>query len=351
MKNPLNNKNINNKNIIILLSILFVLLFWILYYFVPNVIVSFFFKSFLGNLILLIIAVFVAIKNYRYGIPLLVFFILLILFVPNHFNFKEGFYWDAKTKTDFLNVQQTLNRNAVFDLESIQKQASKKEVDYLLKNNMWPWSQQTKNLYEASILNNPYVRTYPKNSTTEARKMYNENVILEILADQTKEGRFFSTGVEINKGSNMEADGVGNFGYNSGLITNLYNPIIKCHPKTPNSNQYVLKSEEYIGDDGITGEHIILTKDVDINNLENIIPGFTFLKEPCNPCSAVAYNNDPKYDCPFSLNIKNTKTGITPVWKYLWDIDNTPIPNNILNSNEIISGTNANNFNLPPFNK
>jgi len=255
---------------------------------------------------------------------------------------KEGFYWDNQTKTNFLNVQRSINRNKIFDVESIQKQASEKEVDYLLKNNKWPWTKTTEKLYEESISNNPFIQNNSKDSLLNARKVYNNKVMLDILADQTKEGRFLSTGVEINTGKNMVSDGVGNFGYNSGLITNLYNPLIKCHPKTPNSDYYVLKSEEYIGDDGITGEHTIVTKDVDINHLEEIIPGFTFLDKPCNPCSALAYNNDPKYDCPFSLNVKNTNEGISNVWRYLWKLGG-----NYDKTTEV----NANTFALPPFNK
>ena len=271
-------------------------------------------------------------------------FCLIILFIFGIFSItsksKEGFYWDNQTKTNFLNVERTINRNKIFDVESIQKQASVKEVDYLLKYGKWPWSKTTKKLYEESISNNPFIQNYSKDSSLNASKVYNEKVILEILANESKEGIFLSTGVEVNTGKNMVADGVGEFGYNSGLITNLYNPKIKCHPKTPNSNYYVLKSEEYIGDDGITGEHVIETKDVDINHLEEIIPGFEFLDKPCNPCSAVSYNNDPTYNCPFSLNVKNTDKGISNIWKYLWRLDDK-------NDDEV----NANTFVLPQFNK
>lgn len=345
--------NEEDKNMLLLFIVIIVLI-WLLYYFIPSLFASLF-KTFLGNVILFIILVFVSVNNYKIGILLFILFIFLSrfeFFSRNYnYNYKEGFFWDNKTTTDFLSVQNTINRNKIFVVDDIKKQASQKEAEYLIKNSEWPWSNETEQLYKASILNNPFIQTYNKDSIIDAKRTYNNKVILDILSNQTKEGRFLSTGVEVHTGKNMMADGVGYFGYNSGLIKNLYNPTIKCHPKYPNSNEYVLKSEEYIGDDGITGEHVIVTKDVDINNLENIIPGFTFLDKPCNPCSALAYNNDPKYNCPFSLNVKNTNTGISAVWEYLWSIDKDPINKRNLNSKRDITGeVNANTFKLPPFN-
>ena len=59
---------------------------------------------------------------------------------------------------------------------------------------------------------------------------------------------------------------------------------------------------------------------LDYNDLENKIPGFKFIKEPCNPCQAL--NVNPSYNCPFSLKTKNNTTGrISDVWKYLWNLN------------------------------
>jgi hypothetical protein len=60
--------------------------------------------------------------------------------------------------------------------------------------------------------------------------------------------------------------------------------------------------------------------ELDYNDLENVIPGFKFLKQPCNPC--IALNAKPNYTCPFSVKTKNNPTGtISQVWKYLWNLD------------------------------
>jgi hypothetical protein len=289
-------------------------------------------------------------KNYIYGIILVIVFIVLARF--SYLSQKEGFEWGDKTVTDFLKVQQTLNKNIIFEPEYIQKQASKEEVDYFLKNNMWPWSNEVRYLYEASVLNNPYVQTYPKDSIIDARKVYNQRAILDILSDQSKEGRFLSNGVQINEGNENELleNGTGDFGYNSGLI-HKNRPVIKCHPETPNSNNYVLKKQKFVGYGGIMGEQQITTENVNVNDLETIIPGFTFLDKPCNPCSALAYNNNPQYDCPFSLNIKNNDNGISAIWEYLWSLNKNPITKKRVNTEyEINQEINANKFKQPPFN-
>jgi hypothetical protein len=57
---------------------------------------------------------------------------------------------------------------------------------------------------------------------------------------------------------------------------------------------------------------------VDNNDLENVIPGFSFTNGPCNPCGALKQTAD--YSCPFQLNVKNTPN-VSAVWKYLWKED------------------------------
>ena len=66
-------------------------------------------------------------------------------------NKKEGFTWNSKSTTDFLNIQRTQNRNKIFDVKMIQEnQASQEELNYFLENGLWPWSQKTIELYEKS---------------------------------------------------------------------------------------------------------------------------------------------------------------------------------------------------------
>ena len=178
-----------------LIGILSVLIFvWLLLYFIPSIFVSLF-HTFLGNIILLLSVILISAYNYKYGIA-----IASILIIVSRFTYlseqqnqnqtqpiKEGFQWNQKKIEDFLRTQRTLNYNTIFDVEEIQKQASEQEVDYFLKHGMWPWSKETVKLYESHALNNTYIQNTIKNSVNQARRIYNETAILQLLSQQSKE--------------------------------------------------------------------------------------------------------------------------------------------------------------------
>jgi hypothetical protein len=195
-----------------------------------------------------------------------------------------------------------------------ESQASQEEVDYFNQYGMWPWSQTVITIYEDAIKNNPYIRTYSKDSINETRKIYNQEAILRILSMQTKEGQFLINGVLVKdaSGNSLETlpSGFGDFGYKSGLIGNMKDDIIKC--KSDNSG---LEKIIYTGKGHF--------RDVDYNDLENLIPGFTFINSPCNPCGALKQSAD--YSCPFKLNVKNKPPFISEVWQYLWQIQDSPL--------------------------
>jgi hypothetical protein len=290
-------------------------------------------------------------------VSILVSFLLLFYFIPSlgvslfHTflgnqtqNLKEGFQWKQKKIEDFLRTQRTLNYNIIFDVEELQKQASEKEVDYFLQHSMWPWSKETINLYEAHALDNIYIQNTTKNSVNQARRIYNETAILQLLSQQSKEGQFLLNGVEVNTDITLTGDGVGSFGYNSGLINNLYNTIYKCGQDKKTGNT-VLKQFQYIGDDKMVGNHTTKIENANVSNLEQLIPGFSFLKEPCDPCSALNYDSNQRYTCPFELKIKENKGPISAIWEYLWSLNTNPIPNPHKNRTE----TNAHKFELPGF--
>ena len=342
----------NEKNRHDFISVLmFIVIVLLIYYFFPYLFMLSF-QSIFGILMLVIIILFIMLKNMKVGIILLTIFLAITfyMYISNKPD-KEGFVWDNKTQKDFLKVEHTLNRNKIFSLDRIQEQASKEEVDYLIANNMWPWKNEVENLYEASVGENSIVQTYSKDSLANAKKLYNQQAILDILSGETKESKFLTDGVFVNTGKDMLPDGTGTFGYNAGLTTNLSNLLIKCYPDNPDSENYVLKKREYIGGDGgITGINKYSLKNVDVNNLENIVPGFTFLKGPCNPCVALNTDKNNKYSCPFELNIKNNENGVSAVWKYLWSLEKYPITDADLKSKKDLNvEVAANNFTLPPF--
>jgi len=310
---------------------------WLVLYFIPELFVSLF-NSVLGNLILLLSTTLIFMYNRTYG--LIVGLIILVLYRFSRLS-KEGFNLNVSgtfnigedsrqssqedMNQDFLNIQNTINRNKIFDMNKINSQASQEELNYFNKNGKWPWSQDVINLFEEAINRNPYIRTLPKIATEHARTIYNQAAILQVLSYQTKEGQFLLNGVLIKdpSGNKMEElpSGFGNFPYESGLLDNRVDDIIKCNMK--DSSNPTLERIRYTGKGGIFGEQIQKTTPVDYNDLENIIPGFTFLDKPCNPCGAVAEN--PDYSCAYKLRVKNKSPFISSVWQYLWGINDNPL--------------------------
>ena len=308
----------NKTKIIGLLTIL--VLFWIVLYLIPDFFVSLF-NTFLGNIILIITVILVYFYNYKYGIALGLLFIIIFRF-SYLLRIKEGFTWNKNTEQDFLITQNTINRGVVFDTKLIQEsQASHEEVNYFNQYGMWPWSQTVIKMYEDAINNNPYIRTYSQDSINESRKIYNQAAILRILSMQTKEGQFLINGVLVKdaSGNSLETlpSGFGDFGYKSGLIENMKDDIIKC--KSDNSG---LEKIIYTGK-GLLTQQTKKVTDVDYNDLENLIPGFTFINSPCNPCGALKQTAD--YSCPFTLKVKNKSPFISKVWQYLWQIQDSPL--------------------------
>ena len=313
-----------NKTILIgLLTILIGL--WLVTYLIPSFFVSLF-NTILGNIILFVIVILVGVNNYKYGLGLGLILIILLRFVelvkqPTQIIKKEGFELSQTSINNFLQVQHTINPKIVFDMEVIKQQSNQEELDYFLKNGMWPWSEEVIDLYKDAININQLIRTYSEDSVNYARTIYNEKAILKIMSMETKEGSFLLSGVQINDGKKNELEdlpnGFGDFGYESGLTTHMY-PVIKC--KIDDNGNSSLEKTTYTGKGGIFGEQTSITSKVDYNNLESEIPGFKFLSGPCNPCKAI--NSSSEYSCPFNLDLKEEKkeTEISQVWKYLWGI-------------------------------
>jgi hypothetical protein len=315
----------NKTKVIGLLTILALL--WIVLYLIPGFFVSLF-NTFLGNLILIVTVVLVSLYNYKYGIALGLLFIIIYRFT--YLLRKEGFTWNKKSEQDFLLIQSTINPKIVFDTKMIKEsQASQEEVNYFNQYGMWPWSQTVITMYEDAIKNNPYIRTYSNDSINQARKIYNQAAILRIMSMQTKEGQFLMNGVLVQDisgnatgkivGNKYETlpSGFGDFGYKSGLIGSMNDDIIKC--KSDNTG---LEKISYTGK-GLLGQQTKKVTDVDYNELENLIPGFTFINGPCNPCGALKQTAD--YSCPFTLKVKNKPPFISEVWQYLWQIQDNPL--------------------------
>lgn len=304
--------HINKTKLIGLLTILFII--WSILYLIPEIIFSLF-NSFLGKCILLLSVILMLINDKIYGI---FYFITLIIFYRILFyQTKENFSLSKSSKNNFILLQHSINPNAIFDTNILEGQVNQQELDYYNQHGIWPWSQDVIDLYIKAVEKNPYVRTYSSDAILNMRKIYNQTAILKILSYQTKEGKMLLTGVQIpNLNGNPYEDlpnGFGDFGYNSGLISNLSNDVIKCN----SSNNSELERIKYTGKGSIFGEQNKKITKVDFNELEDIIPGFTFKNGPCNPCGPLNQISD--YSCPFELKVKGDEN-ISDVWKKLWNI-------------------------------
>jgi hypothetical protein len=329
----------NKTKVIGLLTILIAI--WLVLYFIPEVFISLF-NTLLGNLILLVSVLLIYMNNRVYGLIIGLIFLVLLRF--SQLSKREGFTLNGtfsindseqtniptgsftnNSKLDFLQIQNTINKQKVFDMNTIATQASQEELDYFNKNGMWPWSQKVIDLYEESIRRNPYIRTIPKQATNYARTQYNEAAILRILSYQTKEGQFLLNGVLIKDPSGNPSEdlpsGFGEFGYSSGLLGNRSDDVIKCNLK--DDSNPTLERTTYTGKGGIFGEQNEKVTTIDYNDLESLIPGFKFLSSPCNPCKAMSAI--PDYSCPFNLKVKNKSPFISDVWQYLWNINDNPL--------------------------
>jgi hypothetical protein len=317
-------KQLNSKdNESLIIGLIFILTTcWLILYIIPEIFVNLF-NTFLGKAILILFIILVSFKNLYYGMILLIIFVIIYRFLTISIEsnakskIKESFTWNQSSTNKFLEIQKTINPEIVFNTPEIQKQATQKEVDYFNQHGKWPWSEKVKKLYTESLDNNPYVRTSPEDAIKTISTIYNERAILQIISHQTKEGKFLLNGVSVNTGkSNPYEDlpsGWGDYAYNSKQISKKNN-VIKCGYN--NNDELSLQEINYKGNDGILYNHVKEIKPVDYNNLENLIPGFSFLKGPCDPCKSL--NNPPNYNCPFELNIRGVEKGVSPVWKYLW---------------------------------
>ncbi len=210
---------------------------------------------------------------------------------------KEGYTsstWSNELIDRFLAYQYYHNPNYIFDIDIIQKQASSEEAEDYLKNGSWTWSPEVEKLYTNYVFQLPFVSFSSVSSLEDAKKIYNETAITDLMAWNSKEGQFILNGAVI--------------GQSPGLPKNINNQI-KCNTK---------------------GKMIkIINKDVDIypgymiqekkflpsEDIPKTLAGFQFIDEICNPCIQGGKNN-----CKFKLNIGDGGE-ISSIWKYIWGIN------------------------------
>lgn len=197
-----------------------------------NVLLEAVYDTMIGKIVLLLLIIGVVIKDIYAGIVLMVIVGILYFYknkdtpaIRNLFSTKEGFTWSDQEKSDFSNLIKTLNPSNSYDLDVLQKHVSKDELDYFMKNNIWPWSTETQNRYKNALDINPYVRIYKDDGLNYAQKIYNEYAINYILDNQEKvieckkQNDNDNDSATSGSSENRLPSGWGDFGYTSGLIS------------------------------------------------------------------------------------------------------------------------------------
>jgi hypothetical protein len=237
-------------------------------------------------------------------ILLVIIIVLFNLFTKNSIQKnKMGFQnyyttqWDNDLIKRFNIYQTTMNKNVIqFDLDRLQKQVSPEEANEYLKTGVWNWSEDLKKLYIEKVWDNPIIKIDPQYALNYAMKIYNQNAIRELLAWNTKEGKFLLYG--------------GDLGVSDGMPKNIHNTI-KC------SDSLNMEKKVYTGMNLWNGFMNSVTTIVKPEDIPKEMPGFSFVKNACNPC--IALNSPSENICPFRINIKGDDT-ISEPWEQLWNL-------------------------------
>jgi len=206
----------------------------------------------------------------QYAFFLMFFIILFLLFYSNRYieGFENG--WNKQLIYEFLSYQNLYNPNYIFDINIIQKQVTAQEARQYLKTGEWYWSPEIDRIYE-NMLERDSVSYHPYSAMKKAKRIYNQTAIQEILAWNTKEGKFILNGAN-DKDNHLRCN---------------------IHGQIENNNHLILPQE-----------------------IPSLLNGFQFIKEPCNPCE-ILQEDVPNYNCPFTINTGNGNK-ISPIWAYLW---------------------------------
>ena len=210
-------------------------------------------------------------------------------------SFQNNTDWSPDLLKRFQEYENsTFDNSYQFDMQQLQKQAGPKDVEYLLENDKWPWSDETQKLYLDAISHSTLLQVEPGEALKNVMRIYNETAMRQLLAWNTKEGEFLLGGVTLMDDDRKENDANPNNNFAKELEPDM---SIRCDGEKGmvwNSNNKKIRNAD----------------------LPSVVPGFEFGdKGACNPCGPLA--DEPDYSCPFSLNIDGDDS-VSPLWKSFW---------------------------------
>jgi hypothetical protein len=229
-------------------------------------------------------------------------FVFVVMFILAHIKKLEGF--NTETLDDFIKLQTFNNPNTFFNLGVMEQQVSNEEMEEYNKQGHWTWDEATQNDYQIQLNKSTIQQEYPVGSYMAADQLlYNQTAMNRILSLKAPEGEFLMNGVHVENKNKKETidDKTGNFSIESGEL-----------PITSYSDSYVCNNG--LLSKRVGGSYISTYEPVNISKLPDMIPGFKFIKGPCDPC--VALHDTPDYSCPFTLNDQPTSS----IWKRLWNL-------------------------------
>ncbi len=239
--------------------------------------------------------------------------------------------WSKTTILQFIEFQKTKNPLLIFDMDIVQRNASESEVIELLTTGMWPWSPVVKQIYIDTIVRDTNRQINPKDSMEKDRSIYCEAIMKNMLSFNAPEGKFLLYGVLVKNrsgsgpGSIAESSGEGTYGENSGLISHTQD-LIRCRGS---SGMQRITWSEHSGIAVRSGVRVKTVENLNYTDLPSVIPGFSFLDGPCNPCDALSDDPLKKYRCPFVLERNDGNGGyykgikaVSDIWRVLWGFAN-----------------------------
>lgn len=184
--------------------------------------------------------------------------------------------WNNNIIQKFETFIKNYNPLYRFNIDVLQKNTTEDEVKYFLKNGVWPWSQNTKNLFMEEVSKSSIINIDPLNSLNKSMEVYPQSAILNKLYWNSPEGNFIVNGGILP---------------NYGKIPNVENTII-CHRDNKSGNFFMKKNIYKTPNSGI--DEYVSNEDIPV-----IYNKFQFLDEPCNPCSRL--NDKSNFSCRFKI--------------------------------------------------
>ena len=216
---------------------------------------------------------------------------------------------DPDPDQDFIQYVKSTKPTFEYDSTQIQNNTTEQERAHFIQTNEWPWTHEIQTMYEDAVQSSSITKYNPTSNRQTIQSIFNQSAAEKILAYNSDEGRFLTTGILLPDPNLPE------YARNSGLVpVNKTGDIVRCHTHAGTGTPTLTRIRQGKYDGLFSIQPDTLTP-IPNEEIPNVVPGFRFLQAPCNPCLALDLNNPPDYSCAFQIQDNPT----SPIWKYLWN--------------------------------